>query len=118
VLWDKFPFNEEEVKRCKEHIAQYYKKIAPEKFALTAHKHFAAFCERILLAKSYVDRFSSRYMPHPCLWFNPQNPKGFAGTKLWYIQKLRRREERLEAFHAFREDYALDAIYGQIQFRA
>jgi hypothetical protein len=118
VLWDKFPFSEADVERSKEFIAQYYKKIAPEKFTTTAHKHFSAYCHRILLAKNYVSRFPSRYITHPCLWLNPNNPKGFAGTKLWYVHNLMRRHERLAAYNAFREDFALDPVYSQFRFMA
>ncbi|HEY6914609.1 MAG TPA: hypothetical protein VI413_08035, partial [Paludibacter sp.] len=27
---------------------------------------------------------SNRFAPLPSLWFNPENEKGFAGTKQWY----------------------------------
>ena len=93
ILWGGFPFSEAEVKLAKLYIQEYYEEIPAEEFTATAHRHFTAYCERILLAKEYVNRFSHRYIPHPCIWLNKLNPKGFAGTKSWYLKNLERRKE-------------------------
>lgn len=87
-LWKGFPFSKAEKDLAKEFISEYYKDILPDLFQAYAGKQFSAFCERILKAKRYVERYSSRYIPHPGLYFNPENKKGFAGTLRWYNEDL------------------------------
>jgi hypothetical protein len=91
ILWGGQSFDEVETKLSKIYIREYYNSIDAEHFHLAAPRYFSEFCERILMAKRYVDRFSHRYIPHPCIWFNKNNPKGFVGTKSWYqsLQKKR-----------------------------
>jgi hypothetical protein len=93
MLWNGYPFSKSEIALAKIYIREYYEEIPAEEFTATAHKHFSAYCERILLAKEYVSRFAHRYIPHPCLWFDKRNPKGFAGTKRWYLENLEKREK-------------------------
>jgi hypothetical protein len=93
VLWGGHPFSNAERELSKLFIEEYYEEIPAEQFTATAHKHFTAYCERILLAKEYVSRFAHRYIPHPCIWLNKENPKGFAGTKAWYLRNLERRKQ-------------------------
>ena len=92
ILWSGFPFSKGEINLAKIYIREYYQEIPAEEYTETASKHFTAYCERILLAKEYVKRFPHRYIPHPCLWFDKRNPKGFAGTKRWYLENLEKRE--------------------------
>lgn len=93
ILWSGYPFSKSEIALAKIYIREYYEEIPAEEFSETASKHFSAYCERILLAKEYVNRFPHRYIPHPCLWLDKRNPKGFAGTKRWYLENLARREK-------------------------
>lgn len=83
-LWNGYPFSKAEKEAVKTYIKSYYKDILPELFYEYAGKHFNAFCQRILMAKRYVSRFPSRYIPHPIIYFNPSNLKGFKGTLRWY----------------------------------
>lgn len=83
-LWNNQPFTNEEIACSKGCIEEYYREIDPEKFYHKASQKFNEFCQRILLAQRYVNRFAYRYIPHPCVWLNRHNPKGFAGTKGWY----------------------------------
>lgn len=103
ILWSDHSFSEAEIRLAKAFIKEYYEAIPAERFSATASKHFTAYCERVLLAKRYVDRFSHRYIPHPCIWLDKTNPKGFAGTREWYFNELRKR--RLKLFHQEFEFY-------------
>ena len=87
-LWKNYPFSKAEKEVAKNFISEYYKDILPELFSAYAGKQFNAFCERILKAKRYVERYPSRYIPHPGLYFNPENKKGFAGTLRWYNEDV------------------------------
>ncbi len=91
ILWDGYPFSKAEVELSKLFIREYYEEIPAEEFTQTAHRHFTAYCERVLLAKEYVSRFAHRYIPHPIIWLNKENPKGFTGTKAWYLRNLEKR---------------------------
>jgi cyclophilin family peptidyl-prolyl cis-trans isomerase len=77
-------------------IREYYEEIPAEIFSEGAPELFREFCERIKLAKKYVDRYFHRYIPHPVIWFNKRNEKGFAGTKSWYDANERRKQEKFE----------------------
>ena len=70
-LWKNYPFSRAEKEVAKNFISEYYKDILPELFSAHAGKQFNAFCERILKAKRYVERYPSPYIPHPLLFFNP-----------------------------------------------
>ena len=117
ILWNGYPFSKGEINLAKLFIREYYDEIPAEKFTETAHRHFTAYCERILLAKEYVSRFSYRYIPHPCIWLDKENPKGFAGTKRWYLENLAKRTD----FHYCencKENYSLNPVLNHFHFTA
>lgn len=122
ILWNNYPFSEAENELSKLYIMQYYESIPAEEFTATAHKQFTAFCERILLAKEYVSRFTHRYIPHPCIWLNKMNPKGFAGTKAWYLKNLERQKKHSCCMNSpcdhCGETYSFNPIFNQFHFRA
>lgn len=118
ILWNGFPFSEAEIELSKLFIKEYYKEIPAEKFTATAHKHFTGFCERILLAKEYVSRFSHRYIPHPCIWLNKMNPKGFAGTKEWYKRALDKRRQQCYNSDGCCDICSLNPVLNHFHFRA
>jgi hypothetical protein len=92
ILWRGQFFSKAEESLSKFFIREYYEAIPPELFSAEHHLHFTAYCERIMLAKKYVDRYPHRYIPHPCNWLNRDNPKGFAGTRAWYLKSLEKRK--------------------------
>ena len=91
VLWNGHPFSEETTAHCKKYIREYYENIPAEKFHF-APNYFSRYCERVVLAKAYVNKYSHRYIPHPCIWLNKNNPKGFAGTKAWLQRIVEKRK--------------------------
>lgn len=115
-LWCEFPFSEAEIALSKLYIKEYYNEIPAEKFTEIAHKLFTAYCERILLAKEYVSRFSHRYIPHPCLWLNRKYPKGFAGTKQWYLRNQERKKECSLCANCEKEIF-LNPIFNHFHFK-
>ena len=116
ILWNGYPFSKSEVELSKLFIRDYYEDIPAEQFSETAHKHLTAYCERILLAKNYVSKFSHRYIPHPCIWLNKENPKGFAGTKRWYLENLAKRS-RIHYCENCGE-YSLNPVLNHFHFTA
>ena len=117
ILWNGYPFSKIEIALAKIYIKEYYEEIPAEEFAATAHRHFTAYCERVLLAKEYVSRFSHRYIPHPCLWLNKLNPKGFAGTKSWYLRNLEQRKE-VSICENCEQEFSLNPIFNHFHFNA
>lgn len=89
ILWNQLPLSPEEIELSLHYIRQYYKALSPERFLSIAADQLTGYCERILLAKRYTDSHPFYTLPHPCIWLNPVNPKGFSGTKAWYENKRR-----------------------------
>jgi hypothetical protein len=99
ILWQKYNFTEFETEVSKNHIRKYYQLIDPAQFESKALRLYSSYCERIDLASKYVNRYSHRYIPHPCIWLDPKNPKGFCGTKKWYERKLKKDQSRNQHIH-------------------
>jgi hypothetical protein len=117
ILWSGYPFSKGEIELAKLFIKEYYEEIPADKFSETAHKHFSAYCERILLAKEYVSRFAHRYIPHPCIWLNKENPKGFAGTKAWYLRNLEKRKH-LQYCECCGEPFSFNPVFNHFHLTA
>ena len=83
MLWNNHSFSHYETKKAKSFIREYYESIPRDRKA-GLHHYFSGYCIRIQMAREYVLRRPHRYIPHPCLWLNKTNLKGFAGTKSWY----------------------------------
>ena len=49
----------------------------------TPNKAYKSFCQRVLLARQYVNSSPNRYIPLPTIWLDKENATGFAGTKQW-----------------------------------
>ena len=87
ALWNNHDFGAEDKSVCKDSIKIYFmrhQKDLPDAFI--------EFCERVMLARWYVQACSQRFIPHPASWLNANNEKGFKGTANWYEQvELKRR---------------------------
>lgn len=118
ILWNGYPFSKAEIALSKLYIQQYYDEIPAEKFTATAHSHFSSYCERILLAKEYVNRATHRYIPHPCIWLNKINPKGFAGTKAWYARLVDKRRKQCYNENGCCENCSLNPVLTHYYFTA
>lgn len=77
-LWNNMQFSSREVQVSKEKIREYFE------LAKLPRKAFLTFCQRILLARHYINSVKGRYLPLPSQWFDKENELGFAGTKEWY----------------------------------
>jgi hypothetical protein len=76
ALWNDTQFSEKEIARAKELITEYLKSDNIE-------KAFSSFCQRVLLARHYVTKSPSRYIPLPSVWLDKDNKLGFSGTESW-----------------------------------
>ncbi len=79
-LWNSTQFSAREIYNSKEKIEEYFT------LAKNPRKAFLSFCQRVLLARQYVNAAKGRYMPLPSVWFDKNNEYGFVGTKQWYTQ--------------------------------
>ncbi len=78
ILWFNKEIDAEEEMVCKDSIKIYFLKNNHRKM-----EAFIEFCERVVLAKWYVQAYTHRYIPTPAVWFNMNYKKGFVGTELW-----------------------------------
>ena len=85
ALWNNCIFSKTEIERSKNCIKEMF--IASR----NPTRAYNTFCQRVLLARQYVNSQPNRYIPLPTVWLDKENPTGFAGTKLWYmnIRELR-----------------------------
>ena len=81
-LWNTCTFSTSE----KEYAMQAIKKLLVT--AKDVYKEAIRFCERVLLAKEYINCQAGRFIPLPTVWFNSNNDKGYAGTKKWHDHLL------------------------------
>jgi len=89
TLWKGQKFSKAEREFSKGFIQEYYLSIPPKKFQKEYFSQFTEYCERVMLAKKYASRHPYSYIiSHPCIWLNQGNPKGFAGTKAWYLKMI------------------------------
>lgn len=79
-LWNNVQFSGKEIEAAKEKIAQYFR------LAKNPERAFSIFCQRVLLARYYVSKNPSRFIPLPSVWLDRTNSTGFAGTKAWYAE--------------------------------
>ncbi|RZK08543.1 MAG: hypothetical protein EOO46_14190 [Flavobacterium sp.] len=79
-LWNSTYFSTREINIAKEKIEEYFTLVENPRSA------FLSFCQRVLLARQYVNGAKGRFMPLPSVWFDKNNEYGFVGTKDWYTQ--------------------------------
>ncbi len=113
ALWSGQDFSKTEIDLSKDFISEYYYSIPADIFQQKYLTYFNAYCERVMLAKKYVSLYPGRYIPHPCIWLNPRNAKGFSGTKEWYVQN-RKRDGRLHCGTPAEHNKAGTAIHLHI----
>jgi replication-associated recombination protein RarA len=86
LLWNNQQFSEAEIEMAQELIELYISKKANHA------QRFIAFCERVQLAKNYLETNPTRFVPHPLKWLSPFFEHGFYGTKAWYLDMVQERK--------------------------
>lgn len=79
ALWSTVKFSVRETELAKQKIAAHLRSENPDKTLLV-------FCQRVLLARQYVNKNPGRYIPLPSVWLDDKNKLGFSGTQRWYDQ--------------------------------
>jgi hypothetical protein len=79
-LWNSVQFSKKEIDNAKQKIEEYLQ------LARNPERAFSIFCQRVLLARQYVNKGTGRYIPLPSVWLDRNNTNGFAGTKEWYSE--------------------------------
>jgi hypothetical protein len=85
-LWNCSLFSAKEIDTAKESIREYLR------LSDTTRNGFLSFCQRVLLARYYLNNSAGRHIPLPSVWLDKNNDKGFAGTKEWFIEIMAVRE--------------------------
>ena len=47
------------------------------------YENYMAYCQRVLMAYSYIKNENGKYISLPSVWFDKTNDKGFIGTARW-----------------------------------
>jgi hypothetical protein len=77
ALWNTTEFSEQEINNTFIFINNFINQ------APNPQKAYEAFVQRILLARNYVNKNETKYIPLPSIWFATQNKNGFVGTAQW-----------------------------------
>ncbi len=85
ALWNSIVFSNQETQAAKTMIKNIINS------SKTPVKTYKSFCQRVLLARQYVNNNPNRYIPLPTIWLDHENLTGYAGTESWYqnIQDIR-----------------------------
>ena len=71
-------------------IFEWYLPVADKNLS----KVHQIYVERIALVKKFIDKDpENRYVQLPNRYFDPKNPSGFTGTKIWWNKHKKRHEE-------------------------
>jgi hypothetical protein len=83
ILHTEHTFVEHQVTLSKKYISEYFGMISQKGFKSNVDRLYIDLCERILLAKKYIDRSPARFIPVPWKWFDRHFKGGFTGTSPW-----------------------------------
>lgn len=112
VLWPNHFCDADEKSVCIDSIKIYFEERVPN-----LPEAFIEFCERVMMAKWYVQASPERYLPAPAFWLNYCNEKGFKGTAKWYLNLEEKRKvnpEHLMGLKALAVAY-LDYVFDPTQ---
>jgi hypothetical protein len=93
ALWNCTQFSSKEINAAKEKIEEYLL------LSKNPEKALLIFCQRVLLARQYVNKSPDRFIPLPSLWLDRNYEFGFAGTKNWY-DEIKAIRDSLPAYKA------------------
>ncbi len=79
ALWNTQEFTPAEIEAAKEFISSFIQQQQSHKL------QYAAFVQRILLARQYINSHPGTYIPIPSQWFSTENKMGFEGTNNWLV---------------------------------
>jgi len=86
-------------------------------------KKYNQFRVRIFMVNAWLIKDKARYIPLPSKYFDPDNQKGFSGTKAWYNEMLKKEKQvedfksthrkELVKFQKFKNNHAASMQLGQ-----
>ena len=95
VLYSDKTFEPYQIKLSKHYISEYFELISQKGFKDNVERLFFDLCQRILLAKKYIDKSPARFIPVPWTWFDKDFSGGFTGTLPW-LKKVRAKRKDLQ----------------------
>lgn len=111
VLYFKNDLSDMQERLALMYVREYFSLIKHEIFKRNfVDRLFNDFCERIILAKRYIDRSPERFIPVPSVWFNKHFRNGFCGTLAW-LNKVRANRIALSGY--IKKLSGLCSIYRQ-----
>ena len=89
LLYANVDLTEHQVLIAKQLIYKLYEPVATEHLS----KVHSQYIERIALVHKYLQKNPKRFVMLPYLYFNTNNPHGFVGTKKWFYDDQKHKEE-------------------------
>ena len=77
AFWEQFDFSVIEIETAREFIHSFICN------GVDPYANYMAYCQRVLMAYSYIKNENEKYIPLPSKWFDKANDKGFIGTSRW-----------------------------------
>ncbi len=99
ILWQYFPFSEDEINLAKIYIKEYYESIPAKNFQVLAIQYFKSYRQYIRLAKKYITRLPEPYIAQPFVWLNRKSVKRFCNTKAKHHCLLMKRSKQCPLLH-------------------
>jgi hypothetical protein len=100
ILYPKQSFTSEQQTLSLFYIRDYFSLIKEAHFTKPiVERLFEDFCQRILLAKKYIDKTPERFIPVPWTWFNKNFTNGFCGTLSW-LKKVKEKRKTLKNYYS------------------
>lgn len=95
ILYPDQIFANHQVTLSKKYISEYFSLISQKGFKSNVDRLYLDLCERILLARKYIDRSPARFIPVPWKWFDKNFSGGLKGTLDW-LKKAKENRKRLK----------------------
>jgi hypothetical protein len=94
LLWQHFPFSQDEIALAKIYIKEFYESISAKKFQSLALTYFKNYRQYIRLAKKFISRLPSDYTAQPSVWLDRKTLKRFCNTKAKHHCLLKKRNNQ------------------------
>ncbi len=106
VLYPKEQFSQKQEVLTLFYIRDYFALVKAESFTRShVDKLFHDFCQRILLARKYLDKSPERFIPVPWSYFDKHFESGFKGTMHW-LKKVKEKRRQLKSYYGNLSDFS------------
>jgi hypothetical protein len=77
AFWELYEFSIAEIETARQFISGFISN------GNDPYANYLTYCQRVLMAYSFIRNENGKYVPLPSNWFDKKNDKGFSGTIKW-----------------------------------